>query len=66
MRVLRIKLKENKHIDLELVKAVEVTTSVKQMIHADQLADGKWRLIYSGNLIPDFSLVEGFEVIRKS
>ena len=49
---------------LELSKATAVRTS-KQMIHLDQLPDGSWRLIYNENLIPDFTKVESFEIVRE-
>ena len=49
---------------LELSKATAVKTT-KGMIHFDELDDGTWRLIYNGNLIPDFSLVESLKVIRE-
>jgi len=50
--------------ELELSKAVSVKTD-KQMIHLDQLSDGSWRLIYNSKLIPDFTKVKNFEIIRK-
>ena len=49
---------------LELSKATAVKTQ-KQMIHLDQLEDGTWRLIYNSNLIPDFSKIEAFKIIRE-
>ena len=55
---------EGTDVELELSKATAVRTD-KNMIHLDQLADGTWRLIYNGNLIPDFSKVEAFKIIRE-
>lgn len=49
---------------LELSKATAIKTD-KNMIHFDQLEDGTWRLIYNGNLIPDFTKVVNFEIIRQ-
>lgn len=49
---------------LELSKATAVKTS-QNMIHLDQLPDGTWRLIYNGNMIPDFSKVLGLRVLRE-
>jgi len=49
---------------LELSKATSVKTS-QNMIHLDQLPDGTWRLIYNGNLIPDFSKVLGLRILRE-
>ena len=52
------------NIVLELSKATSVV-SLKPMIHFDQLPDGTWRLIYSKDLIPDFTLIDSFKVIRE-
>ena len=52
-------------IELELSKATAVKTS-NNMIHLDQLADGTWRLIYNGNMIPDFSKVEALRIVREN
>jgi hypothetical protein len=49
---------------LELSKATAIKTD-KNMIHFDQLPDGTWRLIYNGNLIPDFTKVVNFEIVRE-
>jgi len=55
---------EGTDIVLELSKATAVRTD-KQMIHLDQLNDGTWRLIYNGNLIPDFIKVKALKIIRE-
>lgn len=49
---------------LELTKVAAVKTT-KNMIYFDQLDDGTWRLIYNGNLIPDFTKVINFEIVRE-
>lgn len=49
---------------MELSKATAVKTD-KNMIHFDQLPDGTWRLIYNGNLIPDFTKVVSFDIVRE-
>lgn len=49
---------------LELSKVTAVKTS-NNMIHLDQLPDGTWRLIYNGNMIPDFKLIDSFKMIRE-
>jgi hypothetical protein len=49
---------------LELSKATAVKTT-QNMIHLDELPDGTWRLIYNGNLIPDFSQVESLRIVRE-
>jgi len=51
-------------VELELSKATAVKTN-KNMIHLDQLPDGTWRLIYNGNMIPDFTKVESFKMVRE-
>ena len=49
---------------LVLSKATAVKTK-QNMIHLDQLPDGTWRLIYNGNMIPDFTKVLGLKIIRE-
>lgn len=56
---------EGTDITLELSKATAVKTS-QEMIHFDRLPDGTWRLIYNGNMIPDFSKIEAFRIIREN
>ena len=49
---------------IELSKVTAVRTD-KNMIHFDQLPDGTWRLIYNANMIPDFTKVKNFRMIRE-
>lgn len=63
-RAIFIRLKDNGFIPLEISKATTVKSS-KDFIHLDKLNDGTWRLIWSENLIPDFSTVTSFDVIRE-
>lgn len=49
---------------LELSKVTAIKTD-KKMIHLDELPDGTWRLIYNGNMIPDFTKIEVMEIIRE-
>lgn len=49
---------------LELSKVTAIKTE-KKMIHLDELPDGTWRLIYNGNMIPDFTKIEVMEIIRE-
>ena len=58
-----IDIEGTEHV-LELSKVTAVRTS-KRMIHLDELPDGTWRLIYNGEMIPDFTVVEGLRVIRE-
>lgn len=62
-RAIRIRTKDG-DMELELSRATSVRTD-KQMIHLDKLEDGTWRLVYNENLIPDFSKVIGFDIIRE-
>jgi hypothetical protein len=49
---------------LELSKVTAIKTD-KRMIHLDELPDGTWRLIFNGNMIPDFTKIEVMEIIRE-
>lgn len=49
---------------LELSKVVSVDIE-KKMINIEQLPNGTWRLIYTKNLIEDFTKVQNFEIIRE-
>jgi hypothetical protein len=49
---------------LELSKATAVKTK-QNMIHLDQLPVGTWRLIYNGDMIPDFSKIECLRIVRE-
>lgn len=49
---------------LELSKASAIQGK-KKMIHFDELEDGTWRLIFSKDMISDFSLIKSFEIIRE-
>ena len=49
---------------LELSKATSIQGK-KKMIHFDELEDGTWRLIFSKDMISDFSLIKSFEIIRE-
>lgn len=51
-------------VELVLSKATAIKTD-KNMIHLDQLPDGTWRLIYNGNMIPDFSKLISMTIVRE-
>lgn len=57
-----IEVEGTEHV-LVLSKATAVKTN-QNMIHLDQLPDGTWRLIYNGNMIPDFTKVIGLKILR--
>lgn len=50
---------------LELSKATAIKGN-KKMIHFDELDDGTWRLIFSKDMIEDFSKIKSFEIIREN
>lgn len=64
IKVKRIVRLKGTDIELNISKAVAVKTA-SNMIHFDQLKDGTWRIIYNGNMIPDFSKIESFDIIRE-
>lgn len=55
---------EGTGIVLEVSKAAAVKTN-KKMIHLDELPDGTWRLIYNGEMIPDFTKIKSLKIIRE-
>ena len=63
-RALRICLKDESHVDLELSKATQIRTDGK-MLHLDGLPDGTWRLLFSSDVAEDFSQIDRFEIIRE-
>lgn len=62
-RALKVKL-DGTDIVLELSKATAIKGKSK-MIHFDELDDGTWRLIFSKDMIDDFSKIKSFEIIRE-
>lgn len=63
-RAVKVNL-EGTDLVMELSKATRLKTK-KNMIHFDQLEDGTWRLMFSGDLIEDFSKIKSFEIIREN
>ena len=53
-----------KPIELILSKATAIN-SQKEMINFEKLKDGTWCLIYNENLIPDFTKVKCFKIVRE-
>ena len=52
--------------DQELVVSRVTAVNVDlKMIHFDQLADGTWRITYNERMIPDFTQVQAFEIVRE-
>lgn len=54
--------------ELEIGKAVALKSApdsaVSGKIYLEQMHDGKWRLCYSEDVIPDFTQVKSFNIIR--
>ena len=63
-RAVKVNL-EGTDIELELSKATAIKGK-KKMIHFDELDDGTWRLIFSKDMIEDFSKIKSFEIIREN
>ncbi len=56
---------EGLNITLELSKATSIQGK-KRMIHLDELNDGTWRLIFSKDLVDDFSKITSLKIIREN
>jgi hypothetical protein len=63
-RAMRINFIDGTFIDLEIEKAASVDTKAS-MINLDKMKNGKWRLIWDANLIPEFTSVKNLEMIRE-
>jgi hypothetical protein len=64
-RAIVIRFKNGDTKELELKEATLVIGGPKQFLNLEQMKGGKWRLVWSEDLIEDFSQVEGFEIIRE-
>ncbi len=67
-RAIEIEFNDGTTKELEIGKAVAMNgksehTSGK--IYLEQMKDGKWRLLYTEDVIEDFTKVKGFNVIRE-
>lgn len=53
--------------ELNITKATQVNISKdKDFIYLDKLPDGNWRLVYTSNIIEDFSKIKSFDIIREN
>ncbi len=52
--------------ELELGKVVAIKSDQISVLYLEQMRNGKWRLTYSTNLIPDIKQLQGLKIIRKS
>jgi hypothetical protein len=51
--------------ELEVGKVIAMNSNQGGKIYLEELNDKKWRLLYTEDIIPDFSKVMGFNVCRK-
>jgi hypothetical protein len=63
-RSIIINFKDGTQKELQLSKATKLNCDAS-MLHLDKLKDDTWRLIWSKDLIDDFSQVVGFEIRRE-
>lgn len=63
-RAIEIKFNDDSSKFLELSKATTLRSDLG-MIHIDKLKDGTWRLMYSEDIIKDFSKIDFFKIIRE-
>lgn len=50
--------------ELEIGKAA-VVKSDSEFIYFEKMNDGKWRLTFSESVVPDFSTIKSFDMIRE-
>ncbi len=53
------------NLKLPVSKLTSIKSDQMMSIHFDKLKDGTWRIIYNERLIPDFSKIKSFEIIRE-
>jgi len=63
-RAIRIVMKDGSYKELELSKATSIKSDL-EMLHLDGLPDGSWRLIFSKDIVEDFSKIERFDIVRE-
>jgi len=67
-RAIEIEFKDGTTKELEIGKAVVMngqSEHTSDKIYLEQMKDGKWRLLYTEDVIEDFTEVKGFNVIRE-
>lgn len=55
-----------KELVLSKATAIKQGKVPKKMIHLDELPDGTWRLIYSEDIVLDWSKVEALRMVREN
>lgn len=67
-RAIEIEFKDGSTKELEIGKVVAMNGSSEHTsgkIYLEQMKDGKWRLLYTEDVIEDFTQVKGFNVVRE-
>lgn len=63
-RAVEIKFMDGTSRVLELGKATSLKTDLG-MIHLERMPDDKWRLLWSEDIVDEFSKIKSFEMIRE-
>lgn len=63
-RAIEIKFMDGTSKVLELAKATSIKADIG-MLALDQLDNGKWRLLWSEDIVDQFSKIKSFEMIRE-
>lgn len=64
-RAIEIKFMDGTSKVLELAKATSIKADIG-MLALDQLDNGKWRLLWSEDIVDQFSKIKSFEMIREN
>lgn len=65
-RAINIEFKDGSGKELEIGKVLEMKKGNQlNRIYLEEMLDGKWRLLYTDDLIPDFTQVTNFNIIRE-
>jgi hypothetical protein len=64
-RCIRINMSDGSYIDMILSKAVSINSNGRTAIEIEKMSDETWRLTYSSKIIPDFTKVVNFEIVRE-
>jgi hypothetical protein len=61
---------EIEHLDgtkkeLEIGKVISMNSKQGGKLYLEEMNDGKWRLLATTDIIEDFTLVKGFNIVRE-
>jgi hypothetical protein len=68
-RSIEIDFEDGSTKELEIGKVVAMhgtSEATSGKIYLEQMKDGKWRLLYTEDVIEDFTKVKGFNVVREN